>query len=481
MATGDPLFDWRYVEAIQKVTAEQIRDAARRYFVPERLNRVIIAPPGGAPKPPGPEAKAAKGAVRMERLANGLRVLLARHTNLPLVEIQAYVLAGSLVDSEETAGRSTLVGAMLDKGTRQFTAAQIAEFFDSIGGRFHTGAGRNSVFASATVLREDFSRALAMLAECFTQPTFPAEEFEKARQLALRAIARRSDDPHQEALELFYDALPATTPYHVIQGGKPETVRRLTVEDLRAYHARYFVPGNMIVAVFGDVDPEESLRLVQQHFGHLKPDPHFVPIDFSRDNAIPRPAIRHKQTGKPTGIIVLGYPGASILNRQEDAAMIVLDAIISGYNCPGGWLFNELRGRGLVYTVDAVQITGPAPGYLVIFAQTRPENLDEVLQRIQSNVERARSGHITPEEFAAAKDMVVALHLQENTTLGAQAQLAAMYEMYGLGYEYDKTFEERIRAVRLEDVVRIARKCLNHYVLVTTSPKPASPRPPESK
>ena len=50
ITTGDPLFDKAYVEGIQKVTAEQVRDVARRYFVPQRLNRVIIAPPGGAPK-----------------------------------------------------------------------------------------------------------------------------------------------------------------------------------------------------------------------------------------------------------------------------------------------------------------------------------------------------------------------------------------------------------------------------------------------
>jgi len=112
ISTGDPLFDNGYVENIQKVTAEQIRAVARRYFVPDRLNRVTISPPGKASKSAGPDATADESPIRMVRLPNGLRVLVKRHAQLPLVNIQAYVLGGSLVDDESTAGRSALVGAM---------------------------------------------------------------------------------------------------------------------------------------------------------------------------------------------------------------------------------------------------------------------------------------------------------------------------------------------------------------------------------
>ena len=69
------------------------------------------------------------------RLPNGLRVLLKRDAHLPLVNIQAFVLGGSLADDEKTAGRAALVGAMLDRGTADHSARQIAEYFDSIGGQ----------------------------------------------------------------------------------------------------------------------------------------------------------------------------------------------------------------------------------------------------------------------------------------------------------------------------------------------------------
>jgi zinc protease len=479
LSTGDPLFEKHYAENIQKVTAEQVRDVARRYLLPYRLNRIIIAPSGGAPKTVHAEETGDAGEVRAVRLPNGLRVLIKQHSHLPMVNMQAYVLCGGLVDTPETAGRSALVAAMLNKGTARHGAQRIAEYYDSIGGGLSMSAGRYTIYGRTTVLREDFPEAAAMMAECFTKPTFPADEFKKARQLALGAIAQRADSPHKEIFEVFFDTLPADSPYHVLQGGKTDSVNRLTVDDLRAYHAKYFVPNNMLVTVFGDIDPDEALALVRRNFGDLKPDKDLEPFDFNRDNALPEPIVRHKQIGKPTGMILLSYQAPSILNKEDYAAMTVLDAVMSGYNFPGGWLHNELRGQGLVYFVHAYQLTGASPGFFTVFSQTRPDKIDEVVGRIRKNIERARSGKISREEFGTAIEMILALHAQENTTISEQAQQAALNELYGLGYDYDKTFDERIKAVTLDDVVRVARQYLGKSILVTTSPASAEPVPAE--
>ncbi|MBN2294762.1 MAG: insulinase family protein [Pirellulales bacterium] len=471
LSTADPRFDHAYAENIQKVTAEQVRDVARRYFLPQRLNRIIIAPPGGAPKAADADNKSTEGKIVSLNLDNGLRVLVKRNSQLPLVNIQAYILGGSLVDSVETAGRAGLVGKMLDKGTARHSAQQIADFFDSRGGKFSTAAGRNTVYATATVLADDFPDALALLAESFTQPTFPQDQFEKVQHLALGAIARRAANPQQEVLELFFDNLPNSSPYHILQGGKKETVERLTADNLRSYHAKYFVPNNMIVTVFGDIDPDKAVDLVRKNFGSLKPNPDLEPISFDRPNAIAKSIVRHKQTKKTTAMVMLGYPDTSILDKTDYAAMTVLDAIMSGYSYPGGWLHTELRGQGLVYYVHAMQITGPSPGFFSIMAQTRPDKLDEVVDRIRKNVQRVKDGKISQKEFDTAIQMIISLHAQENTTSGTQAQQAALDELYGLGYDYDKSFEDRIKAVTLEDVIRVANKYLGNSVLATTSPE----------
>ena len=474
LASGDPLYEKAYVENIQKVTAEQIREVAQKYLVPQRLNRVILAPPGGAPKSRDAEAAAAQGEIREVTLPNGLRVLLKCHAQLPMVNIQAFVLGGSLADTDETAGRASLVASMLDMGTADHSAQQIAEYFDSIGGHIAMNAGRFTVYGSVTSLKDDFAQASSLFAECFTRSTFPQEEYAKIQQLALGAIARRADDPHQEISEFFCDNLPAGSPFHVIQGGKAETVRKLTAKDLRDYHAKYFVPNNMVVAVFGDIEPDAALDLVKKQFGGLKPAADFTPLSFNRDNAIAKTVDRHKQIAKDTGMIMLGYSTTGIFDKEDYAAMTVLNTIMAGYRYPGGWLHTELRGEGLVYAVHAMQQTGPVPGFFVVVAQTKPDRIKEVVSRIQKSIDRAKEGNINEQEFSTSKQRIIAFHAQEGTTIAAQAQEASIDELYGLGYDYRKSFDARIEAVQLADVVRVAKKYLSgNHVLVTASPEKA--------
>ena len=184
--------------------------------------------------------------------------------------------------------------------------------------------------------------------------------------------------------------------------------------------------------------------------------------------------MRHKKTGKSTGIVLLAYSDPSIFDSKDYAAMVLLDAVTSGYRYPGGWLHNELRGAGLVYFVDAMQMTGPAPGFFVAVAQTQPEKIAEVARRIERDMDRAKRGEITADEFRTAQQQVISLHAQENTTIEEQARLAALDELYGLGYDYEKTFDSRITAVTRDDVVQAARKYLTQRVLVTTSPEGAA-------
>ena len=97
--------------------------------------------------------------------------------------------------------------------------------------------------------------------------------------------------------------------------------------------------------------------------------------------------------------------------------MTVLTTIMSGYGYPSGWLHNELRGAGLVYYVQAAEMTGPAPGYFTVLSQTQPDKVAEVVAHIRRDVERAKQGKITADEFPRRVRQIVALHAQENTTI----------------------------------------------------------------
>jgi zinc protease len=474
LSTSDPLFDRTYTEKIQSVTAAEIRAAARKYFIPSRLNRVIIAPPGGSIKSAAESQAARSGTVRMVKLDNGLRILVKRVPNLPLVNIQAYVLGGAANDGDKKAGCSTLLAEMLDKGIQDGPpAAEIAQYFDSIGGVLSFSAGRFTLSGRATCLSVDFPKAASLFAESFLHPTLPQDQFEKAKSLLLAEIENRSADPHAELSEFFFDSLPATSPYHINPDGKAETVRALTVADLKKCHDERMLPGNMVVTVFGDIEPAAAIALVTDHFGPSRlpaSDRKLAELAGPKSNTIPASKVVNKATNKDTAALMLAFACEGIYDREDHAAMTVLRAILNGYSSPGGWLHNELRGEGLVYYVESMELTGLVPGYFVVTSQTKPEKLDEVVDRIRRNLERAKKGDIPEDEFRTAIDQIIGLHAQENVTISAQAGTAGLDELYGLGYDYDQKFDAQIRAVTLRDVVRVARKYLGNNLLVTTSP-----------
>jgi zinc protease len=471
LGTSDPLFDRTYTEKIQSVTAAEIRAAARKYFLPSRLSRVIIAPPGGGPKGPVEAKEAQAGTVRLVRLANGLRVLVKRVPTLPLVNIQVYALGGASSDGDKYAGRTALLAEMLDKGIQGGdSAAEIARYFDSIGGLLSFAPGRFTISGRATCLSEDFPKAAGLFAESFLHPALPKDQFEQARSLLLANIENRSADPHAELSEFFFDSLPAASPYHVNPEGNPNTVKALTLADLKRAHESCLAPGNMVVTVFGDIEPEAAISLVTEHFGRLAASD-TKPADFGAgSNALPESKAVNKVTNKDAAMLMLAFACEGIHDRQDHAAMIVLRAVLNGYSTPGGWLHNELRGAGLVYYVESTELTGPVPGYFIVASQTRPDKLEEVVARIRRNLDRAKKGDIPEDEFRTAIDQIIGLHAQENVTIAAQASSAALDELYGLGFDYDKHFDAEIRAVTLQDVVRVARKYLTNSLLVTTSP-----------
>ncbi|HUG68526.1 MAG TPA: insulinase family protein, partial [Pirellulaceae bacterium] len=165
-----------------------------------------------------------------------------------------------------------------------------------------------------------------------------------------------------------------------------------------------------------------------------------------------------------------GYPVVSALDQETRAKIDVLNSILTGGSGAGGRLFNELRGEGLVYYVFGIELTGQAPGYFMFMAQTRPETVDEVIDRIQANVKRLSDEGVEAEDFELAKQKLIAAHAQRNVTPSAQAFQAAVDELYGLGYDNDKSYEARINKVTVADLQGLVREYFQNAIIATSSP-----------
>ena len=471
ISTGDPLFDDQYVAGIQRVTAEQVREVARKYFLPERTNTVVIDPIGSKREAVSDVAQSTESPMLRKVLDNGLTVLLKRHAVTPTVSIQVFVNGGVLSDTLETSGRAALASAMMERGTEKYSGREIAEYFDSIGGSFGMSSQRNTSFLTCSVLKDDFETAFDHCYQVLFKPTFPKEEFANLQQRQLARIAARQANPQAAIMDYWTSLLPASSPYSRTVLGNPDSVSKLTAAHCLHFHRTHFVPNNMVLAVVGDIELDATLGMIQQSFGKQPRSKDLKLPEFPAEHAESVGRSAHQTSRQPnTAMVVIGYPTVNALDQDTRAVLDVFDSILTGGGGAGGRLFNELRGARLVYYVFGIELSGQAPGYFMFMAQTRPETVDEVVKRIQNNIQRITEEGVAEDEFDLAKQKLIARHAQQNVTPSAQAFQSAIDELYGLGYDHDKSFEERISRVTVADVQALATKYFRDPVIATSSP-----------
>ena len=244
MSTGDPHFSARYVDEIQKVTAEDIQRVAGKYLQARQPGQHAGRPAGGGPGGVGAgdrdqERWASPAAIRMVKLDNGLRVLLQKNPATPTVSVQFYGLGGLLAENLQNNGITNLMAEASLRGTKTRSGEQIAEFFDSIGAGVDAGAGSNTFYYKAEVLMENLQEALPVFADVVLNPSFAPEAIEEVRKPILDRIRAIDEDWRSELFQQIRRKYFGEHPYSMDPMGQIESVSQLTGDDLRKFHDQY--------------------------------------------------------------------------------------------------------------------------------------------------------------------------------------------------------------------------------------------------
>lgn len=479
LATGDIHFSQAYVDGIQKVTAEQVREMARKYLEPARMATIAVLPEGTRLETGREAPEATPGKIHKLVLDNGLRVLVLPDPTSPVVAMQSFSLGGVLFENEDTNGLSRLAAMLAPRGTKTRTAEDIARFFDSRGGSLNGASGTNTIYFQSEVLKKDFAEALEVFADVVCNPTFPSKELENIRPQALDQIRQIDESWRSELMAWFQSRLFQASPYRFQPVGSPEVVASATREQIARMYNQCVTGPNTVLAIFGDVQVEEVEPLVRRLFAGLSSKGREIPeLARTAGDVFSAPGlyVKRKPPERRVAGVAVGFPGMVIRNTDDVVAMAVLDTIISGYRYPTGWLFESLRGgnRSLVYEVHALNVPGLLPGYFGIYAACQPEQVQEVYRIITEQLDRARAGRFTPEELERARSIIVTTELMEQQTNSQKAMQAALDELYGLGYDYRPRFIEKMRAVTGEDVHRVAEEYLTRPVVAVVTPEPAA-------
>jgi len=466
----DPHFSARYHEHLQKVAAEDILHAARRYFHHDRENLVTLVPSRNKTDAAAMRPEAAqRPQPQPVHLGLGRRGLYLPQHNLPLISLRAILPGGPLTEPAGKAGLSRLASHLLIKGTRRRNAEKLARDIEQLGGSLHADAGNNSATLSLELLSPDwqagFEIFLEILAE--TAPTETELQTEKRKQLSL--IQSEHDYPMAAARDLVRSALYPGHPYGGKNLGTPESVESITLKDIIAYQAGKLLTEQLIIAVTGPTPPEEWSRLVTPALDALSA------ADPASPGKFPLPGLKEtvrleKIVPKEQAVLQLAYPTVPV-THPDQIPLAVLDEALSDL---GSRLFIRIREElGLAYFVGTSQFLGLQAGHFIFYLGTDPDKRREIETELLAEVGRLARHGITEAEFTRARAKIQSHDKLEQQNPSHIAYVSALDELFGLGYNYGQTRREGIAALTLDEVNAIAAKYFSnpHHVLAIVSPR----------
>lgn len=473
LVSGNIDYSRMYVERIAQVTPDQVRDAARKYLKPECLLTTILLPNNAPDELAGLTAAAKTSTVRptveMVTLPNGLRVLIGRNPAATIVSFQYYTLGALLAENDANNGIGNALMELLPRGTTTRSYDEITGFLDATGGELDASMGNNTFTVKATALRLQAQPTFLLFADVLLHPALSQPQLDEIRPLLLASIERATEDWFGEGYRFLRASYYQDSPYVRLPSGKAEVVSKLTPEQIRAHYKKYLLnPRQSVLAVYGDIDPEQVKQWITQ-LGQI-PAPATPPTLALVSMSNPAKTVT-QNSAKGSASVFFGYGPGMLVTSPDRHAMAILQTILGGYNSPGGSVLHEtLRGQGLVYTVQASNIAGPVPGMFLIMALGQPENTGKITTLVNKIAADAKAGSFTEEQIATAKDQAITGEHVRDQTIAAQAASAALDELMGLGYQARQKIAENLRQVTREDVKRVANKYLQEPVIAITTP-----------
>lgn len=394
-------------------------------------------------------------------LDNGMVVYVMKDNTLPVVHLTAIIRTGKINDPIEKIGLGELTAALLkDGGTLKYKPEEIDKTLEFLAASVETSMGNEEARADMTVLKKDLDTVLDIYADVLMNPAFGEEKVKLKRAEMLEMIRRRNDNTGQaatrEALRAFYGA---AHPY----GWRSEeaTVNAVTTEDMKSYHANYYKPNNIIMAVAGDfASNEEMLGKLKAKFsawpkGEVK-FPVIPPVQIKGERQV---FFINKEISQ-TFIVML----QKAIKRHDplEYPLTVTNEILGGGSGLSSRLAAEIRSRrGLAYTAYSYSAKKPDYGYTLGYCGTKPETYSQALSEMIKQFKLIAEQPAPAEEVSMARDSIVNSFVFRFPTPFELISERAVYEYLGYKTDYLDNYVKNIAATDPKAVLETA-KALYH-------------------
>jgi zinc protease len=380
-----------------------------------------------APPAPGPQQPFAAPAIAERRLSNGMRVVVARSTNVPVTSMQLVFGGGTSADPAARPGVAAMTAGLADNGAGGMTAPEIAARIELLGAQLGSAASQDSSFASVAAPTANIGAAGEILARVVREPAFAQTELDRERRRALDQLRVSMRDPSFVAQRVAWRAAYGDAPYGSPTGGTPTSLAALTRDDLVAYHRAWWRPDNATLVITGSLGSDEGFALAERLFGQWQAPAETMPqLPANRAGTAPAPrdiVVDNPASDQSAVAVVM----RGIQRSDSDYfPLVIANSALGGSSTAR--LFQEVRvRRALSYGANSGLPSYRDEGVLVALAQTRNNAAPEVAQVMMAEIRRMRDEPIAEDVLNKRRTLLVGgFGRQVETTNGLGNFLAGL-------------------------------------------------------
>ena len=414
---------------------------------------------------PAPELKI--GTPTKLKLDNGLQVIVVENHRMPAVSWNMTLDYPPFLETDK-AGLTSIASDMMSAGTETRTKAQIAEDVEFLGASFRANA--KGFFASS--LSKHTGDLLRIVSDAILNPTFPEEELEKVKKQVSSGLANTPTSPGEIAGNLVSSTnFGSLHPYGEVM--TEETLENISRQDLVEYHKTYFRPNAAYLIVVGDITPDEAYAKANAHFGKWYrgdiPYTRVTPAKFPTGNQVRFAAVE----GAVQSTINITQPVPFPPGHPDAAAIQLMNSILGGGAFSGRLMQNLREDKAFTYGARCSLSADPVTAQFIAYADVRSEVTDSALVEFMAEINRIRYEQVDSTELATAKAFLSGSFARSLENEGTVARFALNIERYDLPEDYYQSYLQRLDAVTIEDIQRVAKNMLkpnNLNICVVGSP-----------
>lgn len=416
------------------------------------------APDRAKPPAPGPAPALKLPTIVKRQLSNGLPAWIVEVHEVPVVQVNLVVRAGTANDPAGKYGVASLTAAMLSEGAGTKSSLEIADAVEFLGATLNASSG---IDASAVRLHVPVARigdALPIMADVALRPTFPTEELERQRQMRQTDLLQARDNPATIGSLAFSRVLYGPSHrFGTAAMGTSATIGAFTRDDLLSFYGGAFRPDNATLVVVGDVTPDGILPLLETSFGSWK-SASAAPAGAALP-AAPPPTRRQiylvDKPGAPQSQIRIGTIGVA-RSTPDFFAIQVMNTILGG-SFSSRLNLNLREKRGYTYGASSGFDMRLSPGPFSAQAGVQTDKTSESLTEFFNEL-NAILKTVPADELARAKNYVALRYPTSFETTGDIARRLEDAIVYRLPDDYYPRYVQNIEAITAGDVQRVAQK-----------------------